>query len=290
MHWAAPDSDHAVEKMRWVRENWHIARERAGKACRQIAEKFSLEAVGLLAYERLLQLLQRTDPAKSRRLDRQSRVGPPVPIPGEWFDADYFDYGLKSNWAKGYHWRDFAGLFRQTADFLVSMFPETESFLDAGCAKGFLVRALRERGKEAWGFDHSHWALERAEELARPFLHQVSAESAVFDRTFDVTLAFSLLENLTEQQASEFLQRARLWTRQAIVAVVLTCEDDNERARLLADDRDLAHLTLQSRAWWHDRFLHAGWRQDALHRVSERACQAHPLPTRMGWKIFAYAP
>src|SRR4029077_9895723 len=26
MHWAAPDSDHAVEKMRWVRENRHIAR------------------------------------------------------------------------------------------------------------------------------------------------------------------------------------------------------------------------------------------------------------------------
>jgi glycosyltransferase involved in cell wall biosynthesis len=290
MRWAAPDSAHAVEKMRWVRENRHTARERAGKASRQIAEKFSLKAVGLLAYERLFQLLRRTDPVKSRRLDRQSRVGPPVPIPGEWFDADYFDHGLKSNWAKGYHWRDFAGLFRGTAEFLTAMFPEAESFLDAGCAKGFLVRSLRERSKEAWGFDHSHWAIEHAEELVRPFLLCKSAETAAFDRLFDVILAFSLLENLTEDQALQFLQRARMWTRQAIVAVVLTCEDDNERVRLLANDRDLAHLTLQSRAWWHDRFLHAGWRQDALHRVSEHACQSHPLPSRMGWKIFAYAP
>jgi hypothetical protein len=107
---------------------------------------------------------------------------------------------------------------------------------------------------------------------------------------FDVTLAFSLLENLTEDQAVQFLQRARAWTSQAIVAVVLTCDDESERGRLLADDHDLAHLTLQSRAWWHDRFLQAGWRQDALHRVSQHACQSHPLPARMGWKIFTYAP
>jgi SAM-dependent methyltransferase len=176
-----------------------------------------------------------------------------VPIPGEWFDADYFEHGLKSNWTKGYHWRDFAGLFRQTAEFLAAMLPEAGSFLDAGCAKGFLVRSLRERHKEAWGFDHSHWAIEHAEELARPFLLCKSAESAAFDRLFDVTLAFSLLENLTEDQAVQFLQRARAWTSQAIVAVVLTCDDESERGRLLADDHDLAHLTLQSRAWWHDR-------------------------------------
>jgi glycosyltransferase involved in cell wall biosynthesis len=290
MNWAAPDSAHAAEKMRWVCENRHVARENAGKAARQIAEKFSLEAVGRQAYERLSQLLRRTDPAKSRFLDRQSRVGPPVPIPGEWFDADYFEHGLKSNWTKGYHWRDFAGLFRQTAEFLAAMLPEAGSFLDAGCAKGFLVRSLRERHKEAWGFDHSHWAIEHAEELARPFLLCKSAESAAFDRLFDVTLAFSLLENLTEDQAVQFLQRARAWTSQAIVAVVLTCDDESERGRLLADDHDLAHLTLQSRAWWHDRFLQAGWRQDALHRVSQHACQSHPLPARMGWKIFTYAP
>jgi ADP-heptose:LPS heptosyltransferase len=290
MRWAAPDPDHAIERMRWVRENPNAAREKAEKASRQITENFSLEVVGLLARERLLNLLRRSDPAKARRLDRHSHAAPAVPIPGEWFDADYFEHGLKSNWAKGYHWRDFAGLFRQTAEFLTAMFPEAESFLDAGCAKGFLVRSLRELKREAWGLDHSRWAIEHAEEFARPFLLCKSAETATFDRFFDVTLAFSLLENLTEEQALQFLRRARNWTRQAIVAVVLTCEGDNERVRLLADDRDLAHLTLQSRAWWHERFLQAGWRQDALHRVSERACQSHPLPSRMCWKIFAYAP
>jgi len=293
MHWAEPDTGHASEHMRTVRSRPEEARARAGEAAKKLAQEFSLEAIGKRARQRLTELLRRPNIVKRGLINgaRQERdLRPTVPIPGEWFDADYFEHGRKSNWKNGYHWRDFAGLFRETAEFLATMFPEAESFIDAGCAKGFLVRALRERKKEAWGFDHSHWAIEHAEESARPFLLCKSAGSAVFDRSFDVTMAFSLLENLTEEQALQFLQCARVWTRQALVAVVLTCEGNNERARILADDRDLAHLTLQSRAWWHERFLRAGWRQDALHRVSERACQIHPLPSRMNWKIFAYAP
>jgi ADP-heptose:LPS heptosyltransferase len=293
MKWAEPDTAHATELMRAVRARPDDARDRAAVAAKGLADGFSLEAIGRRAHRRLTELLRQTDAMKWERViraQRETQLRPPVPIPGEWFDADYFDTGLKSNWMKGYHWRDFAGLFRETAQFLVTMLPEAASFLDAGCAKGFLVRALRELGKDARGFDHSSWAIERAEELARRFLHHASADQAEFDRSFDVTLAFSLLENLTEEQALEFLRRARTWTRQAFVGVVLACEDDAKRAQMLANDHDLAHLTLQSRAWWHDRFSQAGWQQDPLHRVAERACRAHALPQRMGWDIYVYSP
>jgi glycosyltransferase involved in cell wall biosynthesis/SAM-dependent methyltransferase len=293
MRWAEPDTAHASELMRAVRAQPDPARARAADAAKVLARDFSLEAIGERAKRRLHELLRRTNNAKWEHLSRSRRdieLRPPVPIPGDWFDADYFENGLKSNWTNGYHWRDFAGLFRETAQFLTAMFPEAASFLDAGCAKGFLVRALRELGKDARGFDHSVWAIERAEESARAFLSQASAERAEFDRSFDVTLAFSLLENLTEEQALEFFVRARAWTRQAFVAVVLTCEHDEKRTQILANDRDLSHLTLQSRAWWHERFLRAGWLQDPLHRVAERACRAHALPQRMGWEIFVYSP
>jgi 2-polyprenyl-3-methyl-5-hydroxy-6-metoxy-1,4-benzoquinol methylase len=293
MHWAEPDTAHATELMRTVRTQSDEFSKRAADAAKRLMDDFSLEEIGRRARHRLTELLRRTDSEKWERLARAQRSSqrrPPEPIPSSWFDADYFEHGIKSNWKDGYHWRNFAGLFRETAQFLVTMFPEASSFLDAGCAKGFLVRALREIGKDVWGFDHSAWAIERAEEIARPSLHHASAESVEFDRAFDVTIAFSLLENLTEEQAVQFLRRARGWTRQALVAVVLTCEGDIERARVLANDRDLAHLSLQSRPWWHKRFLDAGWRQDPLHRISERACQSHPLPVRMDWKLFVYAP
>ena len=130
----------------------------------------------------------------------------------------------------------------------------------------------------------------RAEKVARPFLQLASVEKAEFNRSFDLTLAFSLLESLTEAQAFEFLRRAREWTNQAFVAVVLVCEDEIRRERLLTSDGDLSRVTVLSRASWRQRFLDAGWKQDALHRVAERACRTHPLPARMGWEILVYAP
>jgi ADP-heptose:LPS heptosyltransferase/2-polyprenyl-3-methyl-5-hydroxy-6-metoxy-1,4-benzoquinol methylase len=291
MKWAEPDIAHAGELMRAVRSRPEEARDKAIVAAKDLNQRFSLEVIGRSARARLTELLRNT--AKRTHVDRarlERHLRPPIPIPSKWFDADYFEHGIKSNWAKGYQWSDFAGLFRDTAKFLVSMFPEAASFLDAGCAKGFLVRALRELGKDAWGFDHSVWALEHAEKLARPFLKLASTENAEFDRSFDLTLAFSLLECLTETQAVTFLRRAKNWTNQALVAVVLICEDERHRKRLLTSDGDLSRVTIQSRAWWRKRFLDAGWKQDALHRVAERACCIHPLPMRMGWEIFACAP
>ena len=57
---------------------------------------------------------------------------PPVPIPASWYNADYFEHGLTSNWKNGYQWDQFQGLFRDTASFVVESFPGASSFLDAG--------------------------------------------------------------------------------------------------------------------------------------------------------------
>jgi SAM-dependent methyltransferase len=293
MNWAEPDWAHATQLLRTVRTQPNEARARAAEAAKRLNRDFSLDAIGQLAKRRLNELLRRCDHAKWERLDHADRTAPlrpPVPIPSDWFDADYFDNGLKSNWKNGYHWRDFAGLFRATAEFLVTMFPEARSFVDAGCAKGFLVRALREKGKDAWGFDHSAWALAHAEELAKPFLRQASAESVKFDRTFDLTVGFSLLENLTEDQANRFIQNAKGWTNHALVLVIDTREEEVERKQLRSKDCDLAHITLRSRAWWDGRLLAAGWKRDAVHRVAERACQRQELPMKMDWRLFVYAP
>jgi len=62
--WAEPDLDHAAELMRHVWEHQDEARERGARARREIAEHFSLEAVGGAARARLKRLAGvRRDPA-----------------------------------------------------------------------------------------------------------------------------------------------------------------------------------------------------------------------------------
>lgn len=293
MRWAEPDFAHAAELMRCVYEGRDEARARAARGAVRLKEKFSLEAVGRAARENLVELLGRTQPGRFRRAEivgSARPLAPDVPVPGEWYDAKYFEHGIKSNWARGYSWRQFEGLFRQTASFITEVFPEAGSFLDAGCAKGFLVRALRDAGKDCRGFDHSAWAIEQTEEAIKPFVTRAGVDDFVFGHDYDALLAFSLLESLTEDQIDRFLARARTHTRQALCAVISSFETETEAETYRRASRDLSQITLRPRAWWHERFLAAGWRQDALHRVAARACQRHELPRRMGWKAFVYAP
>ena len=61
--------------------------------------------MGAAAWQRLLQLLRRTNSSKWQRFHlaaRLTHLKPAIPIPGDWYDGDYFEYGVKSNWTDGY--------------------------------------------------------------------------------------------------------------------------------------------------------------------------------------------
>ena len=293
MNWADPDLDHAAERLQWVFGNRAIAAERARVASETLRARYSSASIGEMARDRLLELRKKnavrkpapsaafTRPAPRRSVICAPRHAPvpPVPIPASWYDADYFEHGVTSNWKNGYQWDQFRGLFRDTASFLTESFPQASSFLDAGCAKGFLVRTLREKQKEAWGFDASGFAIGRAGETSQ-WLRVASVDDIEWDRQFDVLLALDLLSHLTEQQATDFLKRARAWTRQSLLATITLSGD------IRAGNRDFTHVTQHNRQWWHNLFLGAGWRQDR----AQQSLQRHPVPVAMQWNVFCYAP
>ena len=294
MKWAEPDMDDAVARLRWVFENHDAARASAREAAVGVQSRYSLDAVGRLSRTRLMNLLERTNykrwlQLRAAEAERSSSVPQPVPvpIPADWFDADYFDHGIKSNWQQGYHWKHFEGIFRDTAGFLMTAFPEARTFFDAGCAKGFLVRSLRETGLEAWGCDISAFAIEHADKIAAPYLTSSPAEIFPWDRDYDILVALHLLPQMTEQQAISFLRHARAHITTALVAAIPLFEDDCKRDCGLGD---AAHISRHNRQWWHERILEAGWHQDPLHKAMQQACQRQPLPVRMKWEIFVYSP
>jgi glycosyltransferase involved in cell wall biosynthesis/SAM-dependent methyltransferase len=291
MTWAEPDIGHAGEGLLWIYQHREEARNGAAAAGQQLSETYSLERIGEVAKTRLLDLLRRSSPKRASviRQREADRLRPAaLPIPGEWYDADYFERGLKSNWDGGYSWQMFKGVFHNAAAYLAEMFPEARTFLDLGCGKGFLVRTLRDKGLEAWGVDHSPWAIAQADSAARPHLRLADVNDTGDNRQFDVVVAMSIFESLTEEQIRHFLPRARCRTRQALFATIPGPGQALDRRD--AEDRDLSHITMRPRAWWCERFLEAGWRQDAMHRCFQRQCQSHALPTAMGWSVYVFSP
>ena len=74
-----------------------------------------------------------------------------------FYDAYYFRHGCGRPYQRDPEWLRF---FDEVAEWIVrTIGPRT--VLDAGCAMGFLVEALRRRGVEAYGVDISEYAIAR---------------------------------------------------------------------------------------------------------------------------------
>jgi len=72
--------------------------------------------------------------------------------------------------------------------------------LDVGCAKGYLVKLLRElKLVEAWGVDFSTYAVENCPNEIKSYLHRVNVENDALpfiSDFFDLTVSFSTFEHL----------------------------------------------------------------------------------------------
>jgi hypothetical protein len=206
-----------------------------------------------------------------------------APIPATMYDADYYN-GVTSNYTKGYTWDTMGSLFTVTARLLTWLFPETQTCLDFGAAKGFMIKALRELGKDAWGVDHSPYCLEVAEPEAKPTL-MPTLDDLPPGRTFDLVTTFETLEHLTKAQIAEVLPALRLKTRSILFATMPTTDMPNKKALEMAD-REVTHVTIVHSSWWIEQFEAAGFVHGPWQRLAERQCMLHPLVQEVGWRVF----
>ena len=128
------------------------------------------------------------------------------------------------------------------------------SALDAGCAMGFLVEALRDRGVEAYGFDISDFALSQAREDIRPFLWQASAATPL-ERDYDVIISTEVLEHLSPMEAEAAVENICNHTSD----VIFSSSPD--------DFREATHLNVRGPEYWAELFAQHGFYRDVDYDV-----------------------
>jgi len=183
----------------------------------------------------------------------------------EIYDRDYFERGPETGKSlyRNYRWMPW-----QTAVMAHSII---EGFrlnpgsrvLDVGCAKGFLVRALRFFDMEAEGCDVSSYAIEHADRQARPHLHRMTP--GYLRRRcgrFDLTVLKDVLEHV--EDPAGLLADLHSRTRQILVVVPL---GDGGRFRIEEYGQDATHRHAQPLAWWQGVLERAGY---SLGRCSYR--------------------
>ncbi len=161
------------------------------------------------------------------------------------FDAYYFQHGCGQPYHRTPAWLSaFAGL----ADRIVrDLQPRTA--LDAGCAMGFLVEALRDRGVEAYGVDVSDYALQQVRDDIRPYCWAGSIAEPLPQR-YDLIICIEVLEHMSQAEG----ERA--------IANLCQATDDILFSSTPFDYREATHFNVQPPEYWAYHFALQGFVRD----------------------------
>jgi SAM-dependent methyltransferase len=163
----------------------------------------------------------------------------------------YYRHDCGVPYERNEHWLNF---FRQVADRIVRDLRPT-TVLDAGCAMGFLVEALRERGVEAWGVDISEYAISEVADPVKEFCH-VGSLTEPLPRRYDLIVSIEVLEHIPSTETMTAIGNLCAATDRLLLS---TTPDDYAEA---------THFNVQPPEAWAAALAREGFFRDVDRDVS----------------------
>ena len=177
------------------------------------------------------------------------------------FNKDYFENGVvtgKSGYTN-YQWMPELTIKLAYNIIKYLGLEDEHEVLDFGCAKGYLVKALRILDIKAYGVDISKYAIEMADSEVRDYLRLADKNNIIpFDKTFDWLITKDVLEHMTEDALDNFLKVSRKAAKNSFHVIPLG--DEKECFVIPAYELDTTHVLKKPKDWWIDRFEKAGWK------------------------------
>lgn len=179
----------------------------------------------------------------------------------EIFDEDYFENGIitgKSCYVN-YHWMP--ELTIKMAHKLIKHLglKEGDRVLDFGCAKGFLVKALRILDVDAFGCDISSYAMHKVDPEVRHVCRLMSDVADIpFGHKFDWIISKDVLEHIEEKGIDIFLKEAHKIADRMFHVIPLA----DKRGKLIIPEYELdkTHILKKDLEWWTNKFESMGWK------------------------------
>src|SRR5437870_2310975 len=163
----------------------------------------------------------------------------------EPYDRTYFAEGCGRPYQRDEYWLSWFG---RIADRIVREIGPA-SVLDAGCAMGMLVEALRDRGVEAFGLDVSDFALSQVRDDIKPYCWRGSITDPL-PRRYDLILCVEVLEHLQPDDA----ERA---------AANLTQHSDDLLFSSTSEDfKEATHVNVREPEYWVEMFARHDFYRD----------------------------
>jgi len=157
------------------------------------------------------------------------------------FFNEFYEENGGGNYTDKERWMPF---FINIAEEIIKRY-NPRTVLDAGCAMGYIVEALRDRGVEAYGFDISEYAINNVREDIKPYCFVHSVTEPLPDRypqKYDMVLSIEVLEHLFHEDAMRAINNLCKYTDMFIFSS--TSDDIADRT----------HVNVQQSEYWAKLF------------------------------------
>lgn len=175
----------------------------------------------------------------------------------EIYNEEYYknyDVGVgKVNYLDSKYTKDF--LTQLASRIAADLHPKT--VLDAGCAMGHLVAALRDLGVEAYGIDVSEYAISQVREDIKPYCFVGSLSGSLpecMPQKYDLVVTIEVLEHLYAEDGKKAITNL---CSLADAVLFSSTPDDFE---------DRTHVNVQQREYWARLFFEQGFVDDLNYR------------------------
>lgn len=171
-----------------------------------------------------------------------------------YFFNEFYQENGGGNYTDQKRWMPF---FEMIADKIIEIF-NPKTVLDAGCACGYLVSALRDRGVEAYGMDISEYAINNAREDIKPYLNVQSITEKLpknFPEKFDLVVTIEVLEHLFPEDGRKAIELLCSYSDTVIFTSTPT------------DIEDKTHVNVQQREYWAKIFAEQSFYRDLYQPV-----------------------
>lgn len=184
----------------------------------------------------------------------------------EFYDEEYFERGVQTGKSgyQNYCWMP--ELTLRMAHFLIREMGLDGSarVVDFGCAKGYLVKALRLLDIDAFGVDISKYAISSVEPALKNYCIHIESSSEPklpFD-AIDLLIAKDVFEHIPHRELPRLLRHLRGFSSRLFVAVPIAI-DGSENFVVSQYHNDPSHVTIRDKGWWLNLVRDAGWTVDA---------------------------
>lgn len=179
----------------------------------------------------------------------------------ETFNEDYYEHGVELGISgyTNYHWKPeyslpfAAQIKRKYLNTLYSFYADNPKVLDYGCAKGYLVKALRLLDVPAFGYDVSKYATEHADESIKTF---ISNDFKYYNQEFGLSIVKDTLEHVPKDKLQDVLRDLIKVTQYCIIVTVPL--GDNGQYRIREYELDKTHVIKEDEEFWINEFKKAG--------------------------------